>query len=773
MPPWMSYLTRGFSSSTTTHLSRNRDPIHQQQQQPLKQVGDYVLVKTIGRGSSGHVKLGIHKTTGEHVAIKMIPRRHLLSSVTIAQSVERELAILQLIHHPHLIQLKQVLQDPTYVYFITEYAEGGELYHALAGRGRLPEDETKALFSQVVTALAWCHAHHICHRDLKPENILLDKTHTRIKIADFGMATMQPSPNDLLATSCGSPHYASPEIVVGKPYYGPATDVWSCGVLLYVLLTGHFPFDDDHVPRLLAKIRSGRRRKLPEYLSPQAKHLVRSMLTHDPSKRITMQQVLQHPWLNNSKHQINYDWDLPSLDAPVITSTNALDGRIWETLKVLWRDMGQENIIAALMGHGDNVQKLTYRLLQQRTQRVMAECSREEKASMAPVTPPTPTAEDPPSFKRSMAASLTSQDDIEEMLISRCLSKGTSVSSDDRFSSFSAIRKTHELPPTPTQDTTKINSAASSILDTEGSTLQLCSSCDPNMQTCITKKEQHVGDIAIGDSKPQQSSISSLDHQWVMSMVPRKGRLPQRISNISIDEHIRSTTVPAWASTFAPVYRSDVASSSSSTPVSLLSSTTTAQQQQHPSSSSSQKQEHPSMSSLDRSIITMNQDVQSLLSPYTTKMCQWLLDVWLWCEHWYYHCLKHTTYKIYRLECQARREWEAAGKLQQTLHDYFDGRLDRAQNGIWSGSMIACKEKEQQSMVPFRRSQQEERLAFVCRFQPPGEHSHGKTTVIHFVFIAGTPSSIGSVLRSLTQKMTAYDSQARYVAEANGWITPC
>lgn len=298
----------------------------------------------------------------------------------------------------------------------------------------------------------------------------------------------------------------------------------------------------------------------------------------------------------------------------------------------------------------------------------MAECAREEKASMAPVTPPTPTAEDPPSFKRSMAASLTSQDDIEEILISRCLSKGTSVSSDDRFSSFSAIRKTHELPPTPTQDTTKINSAASSILDTEGSTLQLCSSCDPNMQTwyvccrgrlvcgllmhcfscSITKKEQHVGDIAIGDSKPQQSSISSLDHQWIMSMVPRKGRLPQRISNISIDEHIRSTTVPAWASTFAPVYRSDVASSS--TPVSLLSSTATAQQQQH-LSSSSQKREHPSMSisssSLDRSIITMNQDVQSLLSPYTTKMCQWLLDVWLWCEHWYYHCLKHTTYKVW------------------------------------------------------------------------------------------------------------------------------
>lgn len=161
---------------------------------------------------------------------------------------------------------------------------------------------------------------------------------------------------------------------------------------------------------------------------------------------------------------------------------------------------------------------------------------------------------------------------------------------------------------------------------------------------CSTKRE-YVGDIAMDDSKLQPSSISSLQHhRWIVSMDPQKGCLPQRISGISIDDHIRSSTVPAWASTFTSVYRSDVASSSSSAPVSFLS--TAIQHQQ----SSSQKQEQQywiSSSTCNRSTITKNQDVQSLLSPYTTKMCQWLLDVWLWCEHWYYHCLKHTTYKVY------------------------------------------------------------------------------------------------------------------------------
>lgn len=132
----------------------------------------------------------------------MISRSHLTASSITSKSVQRELAVLQLLHHPNLIDLRQVLQDTSNVYFVMEYLEGGELFHVLAERGRLPENEARHLFSQLVTALDWCHNHYISHRDLKPENILLDKEKKNLKIADFGMAAMQ-QPNALLRTSCG------------------------------------------------------------------------------------------------------------------------------------------------------------------------------------------------------------------------------------------------------------------------------------------------------------------------------------------------------------------------------------------------------------------------------------------------------------------------------------------------------------------------------------------------------------------------------------------
>ncbi|KAI9496480.1 hypothetical protein BDB00DRAFT_809035 [Zychaea mexicana] len=383
MPPLMAYFTRRQPTASSSSSGSSRQPMphtkQQRQRRRQQQVGDYVLIRTIGRGSSGQVKLARHIITGEYVAIKMIARRHLLSSVAIARTVERELAILQLIQHPNLIILKHVLQDPTYVYFITEYVDGGELYHVLAEQGRLAETEARGLFIQLATAVAWCHTHHICHRDLKPENILIDRDKKKLKVADFGMATIQPS-ECLLKTSCGSPHYASPEIVTGKPYYGPPVDVWSCGVILYVLLTGRFPFDDGHVPRLLAKIKAGRHRKLPDYLSSSVKDLIRSMLTVDPNKRVTMNDVLCHPWVTTLSNdnvilRCRYDSAAPAvmfhqLENPVITSPDNLYGTVWETLKVLWRNMPRENIIAALLSDKPNVQKLTFWLLQKRTERL-------------------------------------------------------------------------------------------------------------------------------------------------------------------------------------------------------------------------------------------------------------------------------------------------------------------------------------------------------------------------------------------------------------------
>ncbi|PHZ16459.1 Pkinase-domain-containing protein [Rhizopus microsporus ATCC 52813] len=324
-----------------------------------KEIGDYILGRTIGRGASGRVKLGIHKQTGEKVAIKLISRSQLLASSTTSKSVQRELAVLQLLHHPHLVDLHQVLQDTSYVYFVMEYLEGGELFHYLAERGRLQESEARMLFVQLVTALNWCHAHHISHRDLKPENLLLDKDKQTLKIADFGMAALQPF-NTLLKTSCGSPHYASPEIVRGKRYHGPATDVWSCGVILYAMVTGHLPFDDEHMGRLLTKIKTGRYRSLPDYLSVDIKDLIKRMLVVDPHHRMTMPEIMAHPWLTNksflgtelrfihpNKEQFKlYPLNDPELQKPIYTSE--LEGRIWETLKVLWRDKTEQELLDAL-----------------------------------------------------------------------------------------------------------------------------------------------------------------------------------------------------------------------------------------------------------------------------------------------------------------------------------------------------------------------------------------------------------------------------------------
>ncbi|KAI8087051.1 kinase-like domain-containing protein [Gilbertella persicaria] len=353
----------------------------------LDSIGDYIMSSTIGYGSTGQVKLGIHQWSGQKAAIKIIPRIQLYSSLKITQAVERELAILQLLHHPNLIELYQILQDNENIYFITEYVPGGELYYALSDKKNngLSETEAKQLFSQIISALAWCHARHICHRDLKPENILLDQTKKKIKIADFGMAVMQ-STTKLLKTSCGSPHYASPEVVRGIPYYGPAADVWSAGVILYVLLAGKLPFDDRHIGRLLGKIKRGRFRQLPDWVSSSAKDLVYRMLVVNPNKRISSNDILSHPWLLSfpllkgedtpsmslSIHSFSFrcnPWHDSQLRSPSIYHSNDLDGPTRETLKVLWRDLSHEQILSALMEKAPNVQKLTFQLLQQRQKR--------------------------------------------------------------------------------------------------------------------------------------------------------------------------------------------------------------------------------------------------------------------------------------------------------------------------------------------------------------------------------------------------------------------
>jgi len=174
-----------------------------------------------------------------------------------------------------------------------EYAPGGELFELIVELDNLPEHTARKFFQQIISGVDYCHRNMVVHRDLKPENLLLDECQN-VRIADFGLSNMMED-GDFLFTSCGSPDYAAPEVISGDMYAGPEVDVWSCGVILYALVCGHLPFDDDSIPELFRKIKMGDY-TFPKNLNPDVKHLISRMLQVNPMKRITIAEVRRHPW---------------------------------------------------------------------------------------------------------------------------------------------------------------------------------------------------------------------------------------------------------------------------------------------------------------------------------------------------------------------------------------------------------------------------------------------------------------------------------------------
>jgi len=324
----------------------------------------------LGVGSTGRVKLGTHIETGFKVAIKIIAKASLLEKyskdpvkqLNMNQKLEREITLMKLIQHPNIMQLYDVYETDRDLYLILEHIEGGELFDYLVKRGRLSEPEALGFFQQIIYGVDFCHRNHICHRDLKPENLLLDKN-LNIKIADFGMASLQV-PSKMLETSCGSPHYASPEIIKGIKYDGTAADVWSCGIILYALLTGNLPFDDENIRRLLSKVKTGVY-YMPEYLSSDAKNLISRMLVVDPVKRIKMSEIMKHPWFVSIPPKAQY---LPAaLETVGDTAFNPdmLDEEILKSLHLIgWGD--EEQLKEKLSNDESNFEKVFYALLLQR-----------------------------------------------------------------------------------------------------------------------------------------------------------------------------------------------------------------------------------------------------------------------------------------------------------------------------------------------------------------------------------------------------------------------
>ncbi|XP_076858514.1 serine/threonine-protein kinase SIK1 [Brachyhypopomus gauderio] len=261
------------------------------QGRPL-QVGFYEIIRTLGKGNFAVVKLARHKVTKTQVAIKIIDKTRLNSSNL--EKIYREVQIMKLLNHPHIIKLYQVMETKDMLYIVTEYAKHGEMFDYLTSHGRMSEPDARRKFWQILTAVDYCHRHHIVHRDLKTENLLLD-ANMNIKLADFGFGNFYKS-GEPLSTWCGSPPYAAPEVFEGKEYEGPQLDIWSLGVVLYVLVCGSLPFDGDSLPTLRQRVTEGRFR-IPYFMSEDCENLIRKMLVVDPAKRISVAQIKQHRWM--------------------------------------------------------------------------------------------------------------------------------------------------------------------------------------------------------------------------------------------------------------------------------------------------------------------------------------------------------------------------------------------------------------------------------------------------------------------------------------------
>uniref|UniRef100_A0A8L0DMX7 Maternal embryonic leucine zipper kinase n=1 Tax=Oncorhynchus mykiss TaxID=8022 RepID=A0A8L0DMX7_ONCMY len=252
----------------------------------------YEVYETIGSGGFAKVKLGRHILTGEKVAIKIMEKKELGEDLP---RVKVEIEAMKSLSHQHVCRLYHVIETNTKIYMILEYCPGGELFDYIVAKDRLSEEETRVFFRQIVSALAYVHSQGYAHRDLKPENLLIDEDHN-LKLIDFGLcAKPKGGLGYELMTCCGSPAYAAPELIQGKAYIGSEADVWSMGVLLFALLCGYLPFDDDNCMVLYRKITRGSYNN-PHWLSPGSILLLNQMMQVDPKHRVTIRQLLDHPW---------------------------------------------------------------------------------------------------------------------------------------------------------------------------------------------------------------------------------------------------------------------------------------------------------------------------------------------------------------------------------------------------------------------------------------------------------------------------------------------
>ena len=277
----------------------------------------YETERLLGEGTFGKVYKARSLETGETVAIKVI-NKELVNKLSMEKQIKREISTMSLLKHPNIVEIKEVMASKTHIYLVMEYLGGGDLYTSILQQGKLNENLARKYFHQLIRAVDFCHSRGVCHRDLKLENILLDNNKETLKLCDFGLATLpgqeQGKADGLLCTPCGAFAYMAPEIIRGDKYDGKKADIWSCGVILYSLVAGFPPFQDENRMRMLWKIRIAKY-EFPPWFSREIKQLIGKILVSVPWERITMEGIIDSPWFHRHEYERDHNPFEPSLSS--------------------------------------------------------------------------------------------------------------------------------------------------------------------------------------------------------------------------------------------------------------------------------------------------------------------------------------------------------------------------------------------------------------------------------------------------------------------------
>ncbi|CAL9166106.1 unnamed protein product [Musa hybrid cultivar] len=320
-------------ASVSMAAARNQ-PEKRARKEPKVLLGRFEVGKLLGAGTFAKVYVARNVRTDELVAIKALDKEKIVRWGLVAH-IKREIAILRRVRHPYIVELFEVMATKTKIYFVMEYVRGGELFSRVA-KGRLREDTARRYFQQLISAVAFCHARGVFHRDLKPENLLVDENGD-LKVSDFGLSAVAEQSrggDGLLHTFCGTPAYVAPEVLSRRGYDGSKVDIWSCGVILFVLMAGYLPFHDRNIVAMYRKIYKGDFR-CPRWFSQDLVRLLRRLLDTNSRTRITIPEIMEDKWFKKGFRHVQFYMDddqLHTLDDPLLQIDEQSEATTaWET----------------------------------------------------------------------------------------------------------------------------------------------------------------------------------------------------------------------------------------------------------------------------------------------------------------------------------------------------------------------------------------------------------------------------------------------------------